>query len=271
MATTTSQQSSRRGSSSQGHLIGFAAIGLIISGVVTAVLTSLFGYVDGEEFSPENFTRRAFSYYRLPIVGIQITPITRTDRTNDLESHLTKQKLVTEIPTTDDKRRWDLVVARTGLPANRRVFTQGEAQILCSYLDVEIDGKSFWLDWSEKHPEAAKILWPAIAKLARQELYVFVPPLLVVARGITDGADFQQQVDSLLAQKYIELAKTQQQLGKHATAVELYDEAITHAPQNAEAFSGRASSHTSLGQTDRASADLTEAKKFGAEKPNEGL
>ena len=267
MATTTSPQSSRRNSSSQGHMIGFAAVGLIIAGVVTAVLTSAFGFVDGEEFSPDNFTRRQFSYYRLPLVGAQITPITRKDQTNELESHLTKEKLVTEIPTTDDKRRWDLVVARTGLPSNRRVFTQGEAQILCSYLDVEVEGKNYWLEWSKKHAEAAKILWPAIAKLARQELYVFVPPILVLARGITDGADFPQQLDSLLAQKYLELAKTQQQLGKHEAAVELFTEAITHAPQLAEAYSGRASSYSSVGQNDRAAADLLEAKKFGSQKP----
>jgi hypothetical protein len=262
-ATSTT---SRRAKSGRGQTAAFVLLGLFISAIVVAYLTFNFGYVAGEEFSPENFTRRTFTYYQLPLVQIQISPIHRTDQTNQLEKHLTNEKLVTEIPTTDDKRRWDLVAAMTGVPPGQTVVAQGEARILCSYLDAEREGKNVWLEWSKGHAELAKILWPMVAKLARQELYVFIPELLVVARGASEAAALQQQVDDLLARKYLEFAKTQQQLGQHAGAVELFTEAIAHSPELAEAFSGRAASLSSLGQKDRASSDLAQAQKFSSRR-----
>ncbi len=154
----------------------------------------------------------------------------------------------------------------TGSPPAQKVIAQGEARILCAYLDAGNSNKQLWQEWSQQHPELAKVLWPLIAKLARQELYVFIPELLVAARGATDAKQFQQRLDSLLANRYLEFARTQQQLGQHAGAVELFTGAIAHSPQLADAFAGRASSLTSLGQKDRASSDLAQARKYGSRR-----
>ena len=63
------------------------------------------------------------------------------------------------------------------------VVATGDAQILCRYLDVDGDGGiKLWLQWSQQHPAAARVLWPSVARVARQELYVFVPDLFALAR-----------------------------------------------------------------------------------------
>jgi tetratricopeptide (TPR) repeat protein len=227
-----------------------------------------YGRVTGEEFSPDNFTRRQFVYWEVPLLGIQVWPIDRTDDTNDLERFLTADKLITEIKTTDAQRRWDLVqVSHGGFDQSAVGFSEGEARILCSYLDAQDENKKIiWLEWSKQHQELAKILWPMVAKLARQELYVFVPDLLLAARGASDALKLQEKLEGLLADKYLEMAQVQQQLGRHAPAVELFTEVIALAPERAAAFTGRANSLAVLGEKDRATADLAQAQKIGARR-----
>ena len=84
----------------------------------------------------------------------------------------------------------------------------------------------------------------------------------MAARGASDATVLQQRMDVMLADRYLELAKIQQQLGRHEPAVELFTEAITLSPQLAAAFTGRASSLAFLGEKDRATADLAQAQKI---------
>lgn len=249
-------------------MVGLLLIGLVLTVMAVVFSTFVLGRVNGEEFSPDNFTRRTFSYFEVPLLGLQVSPIYRNDRTNSLESFLTTGKLVKEIKTTDDQRRWDLVVAARGSDSqDQQMLGQGDARILCSYLDAEGPKKdSIWLDWSKQHPALAKLLWSTVAKLARQELYPFIPELFDAARSTTDPAALRQRMDELLSQRYHEFARAQQQLGNHEAAVELFTEAIQHAPQMVEAFSGRAASLISLGQPDRAAADSAQARTLASER-----
>ncbi|HEU0069641.1 MAG TPA: hypothetical protein VFQ26_10365 [Nitrospiraceae bacterium] len=185
----------------------------------------------GEEFSPDDFTRRTFTYYELPILGLQVTPIWHADSTNDLEKYLLNDKLI--IAAKSQPQRWDLVTGHKG----PRRETRGDALILCQYLDaVDKDGKNVWQTWSEQHTESAKILWPTIGKIARQQLYSFTPDLFRLAQSETATAEFKTVLNQTVADKYVLTAKALQAVEQDAAAQELFAEALKHVPDHAEAL-----------------------------------
>jgi hypothetical protein len=170
--------------------------------VVVLIATLLFGQHGGEEFCPDSFTRRSFFYFQIPLVGIQVTPIFRDDTTNSLENYLVAGKFVTR--TSTDNPRWDLV---TALSAGSQV-ARGDADILCSYLDTTGDNAGlYWQHWSDTNPAAAKILWPFVAQLARQQLYLLVPELFELAGAESDPKALTRKLEGSLAQQYLRLAK----------------------------------------------------------------
>lgn len=240
-------------------------IGLVgfISFAVLAYCTLMFGLVQGEEFSPNTFVRREFQYYQLPWLGWQISPISRQTKTNALETYVAAQSWVSPLPA-GSSQRWDLVLATQGtVPGTQRILSQGGARILCAYLDAQRENQDLvWLEWSKKNPELAKVVWPLIVRLARDDLYVFVPDLLRVARGESDVEKLRSELQRRLAERYLEFAQVQQRIGRHEAAVELFSGAIDYAPESPVAFQGRADSLAKLGQSDRASADLAQARKF---------
>lgn len=226
--------STNKAGSSLVSKIAFGVLGLLLIGIVLVYAVLWFGSVKGEEFSPDSFHRRGFAYFEIPLFGIQITPIRHTDDTEDLEKHLVAAKLLPK--PAKPENRWDLVLASIG----RRNITQGDARILCQYLDAQNeDGDSIWLKWSEEHVEMAKVLWPPIAKVARQELYSFVPELFVLARSSSTPDQLQQKINQALADKYLLAAETLEALDQKDAAAELFAEVLHHAPDRADAVRGR--------------------------------
>jgi len=198
-----------------------ATLGLIL---VVLIATFLFGQHGGEEFCPDKFTRRSFYYFQVPLLGFQVTPILRDNTTNSLENYLITHKFVT--PTATDKPRWDLVTASSA----GSQLVRGDAEILCSFLDTKDDKqKSYWQVWSNTHPEAAKVLWPLIAELARQQLYLFVPELFELADGETDPQALAEELNRSLARQYQRLATIQEQQGNHDAMLKLREHARRHA------------------------------------------
>jgi hypothetical protein len=194
-------------------------------GVAVAVLiaTLLFGQHGGEEFCPDTFTRRSFFYFQIPLLGIQVTPIFRDDTTNSLENYLVAGKFVTRMPT--DKPRWDLV---TSLSAGSRVV-RGDAEILCIYLDMADEKRRLiWQAWSDSNPESATVLWPLVAQLARQQLYLLLPELFELANAESDPKTLAQKLDRSLGRQYGRLAEIQQKLGNRERARELQNLARQH-------------------------------------------
>lgn len=239
-------------------------LGVLFVLAVLAYSTLYFGFVQGQEFAADSFSRRQFSFYEIPLIRLQVTPIDRQDVTNDLELYLIAQKLVVDLKKPPAAKRWDLVIAERGLvPEARRLVSQGDARILCEYLDASDDkGNRIWLDWSKQHLEAAKVVWPAVGKVAGQELYAFAPELLVLARDTSDPKQVQAELDSYLAEKYLAFGNMQQQLGNHEAAIEVFTEVLVHSPSRVEAFLGRAKSLTSLGKAQKASTDLAQAQQL---------
>jgi hypothetical protein len=202
-----------------------ACVCTVAIGVAAATL--LFGHIGGEEFCPAKFARRSFYYLEIPLVGLQVTSITRDDRTSDLERDLTQNGLVPTVrPGEPD---WDLVyTVHSGVTTLR-----GDAAILCGYLDAKDNqGEQYWKIWTEKHPELAKVLWPLVAQTARRQLYLFVPELFELAAQATDPAQLDGDLRAVLSRNYVRFAENQQQLGHPQRAVELLDQALAYAPDD---------------------------------------
>lgn len=249
----------RRSGDSILSRIGVAVLGLLLISGVIFLVTVYFGGVQGQEFSPTNFQRRDFAYVEVPLVRLQVTPITRQDASSDLEKYLVKNKLL-GAPTEDP--RWDLVWASSSGPNGQH----GEARILCTYLDTVNDkGKVVWLEWSEDHAEFAKILWPAVAKLARQELYSFVPELFVLARSAADAKVLQKDINQAMARSHVFVGRALQAADNHESAVVYFSEALTYQPDFSEALTGRAESYQHLGDPASAEADRNRLRVLSAE------
>jgi len=221
---TTTRPSSVPNRNSRSWLVLAALAGLIAAVYVS---TRFFGWVSGEEFSPDLFQRRQFQYYEIPLIGFQITPISREDTTNDLERYLSSQKLV---KNTAVQPRWNLVWARQGTQSPH----QGDAGILCAYLDArDADENSLWQTWSAKNPQLAKTLWAAVDRLAEQGHYVLIPDVFSLASQAGEAVAFEQAVADTLAARYELLARTQLDLGDPQLARELAEEGLRHAPERA--------------------------------------
>jgi tetratricopeptide (TPR) repeat protein len=231
--------------------LAFSVAGSLGLAIVVAVATLIFGHISGEEFCPDTFTRRSFAYFEIPLLGLQVSPISRKDITNGLASHLATNKYVTVTTQQDPPPPWHLVMSmRSGM-----VTLYGDAAILCMYLDAQDDTGFYWQEWTEKHPELAKALWPLVAQTACQRLYLFIPDLFELAGQATDPVTLDRELRAALARNYARLAEVQQDLGQHEAAIELWDQALVHAPAHAEFLRRRGESLTTLGRPDAATQD----------------
>jgi len=227
---------------------------------VLAYVTVFLGHVEGEEIASETFQRRKFVYYQLPVIEFQVSGIMRTPSTGDLENFLIDKKIISVAKSTtqlDESTRWDLIRAqRFGA-----VFSRGEAEILCNYLDALDANKEYvWVKWSKENPKLAKIIWPAVVSVSQRELYVLVPELLELATNATEPDTLKTQLAELQSQQYLRVATTQQQLDRHELAVELFSYSLDQSPDGIDALQRRAVSLEALGKTEKAEADLAQVR-----------
>ncbi len=221
-----------------------AALLMLTGGLfIVLVGTLLYGHVSGEEFAPYTFERRVYSYFELPVVRIQVTPVRRTVSRPQLEQTLVDRKYIT---INSPPRRWDYVIShRLG-----EKWREGDAHILSQYLDAwRGESESHWLHWTNTHPAIAKIFWSEIAKLARQDLYLFTPELFELASEQTEPQPFQGDLNRVLARKYEELAQVETELKNFATAVQFFTEALSYEPTREASLRGRARAGEALGRS----------------------
>jgi tetratricopeptide (TPR) repeat protein len=220
-----------------------------------------FGAVVGEEFSPQRFQRRTFTYYQIPLLGIQIRPIVREAYRGNVEKFLVNNKYV-QVTASAEKARWDLLHDSYHRPQG----PECDAAILSQYLDATLaQGGWFWEKWTKDHPKQAKVFWPAVAELAREQMYIFLPELIEVARQQDEAANFNQLLGRSLADSYCVLARAQQQEEHHQRAIELYGRALKHDAEHVDALRGRAESLRSVGENEKAAGDLAEANRIEKE------
>src|SRR5205085_1910542 len=96
------------------------------------------------------------------------------------------------------KKDWHVLVGSQG----SRVRRPGDAGILIKYLDATESGdQRRWVHWSEDHADFAKILWPAVQRLAQSEAYVFVPDLFDLTKKFDCDDEFQKAIQGLIEAK----------------------------------------------------------------------
>ena len=236
-------------------LTAFAGIAAVLLGLL---LTLMFGGVHGIEFCPQTFERRSYSFYEIPWIGVQVRGVRHVDLTGEVEKHLVKQSLV-PIAAKAPQRNWHIVHGWRGASSRET----GDAAILMNYLDAQdAEEKLVWLDWSEKNPKLATVLWPAIARLSRDDLYVFIPELIALTKHVEDPVQFQQKLNLSLADKLYLVAQRYQQAENHSAAVRYLDEALQINGKRADLRRARAKSLAAQGERNRAAVDLAEAERL---------
>lgn len=175
---------------------------------VLAMLVLIFGHVGGEEICPQKFTMRRFSYYQLPIIGTQISPvvISKSSRGNGpLSTYLQSNKLLGPVRS---KLRWDIVqIDETGRSASR-----GDADILAKYLEQPgAFGTEDWLAWTKNgaNREIVALFWPIIAKMAQHELYILMPDVFDAARASQSAREFTETITTNVPAAIQKLARAE--------------------------------------------------------------
>jgi hypothetical protein len=173
---------------------------------------------------------------------VQVTAVRHDDLTGVAETFITSNKYVA-IPASGAPQDWHIIIGSRGT----KTFRKGDASILVEYLDAK-DAEEYhrWVKWSEDNPKLAAVLWPAVQRLSRHELYIFIPDLFAEAKQIDDPVKLQAALDKLVAEKLLFLARRLQEREEHAEAVKVLDEAIKLDPANKELPQARETSKTAL-------------------------
>jgi len=201
----------------------------IIICVVLGLVIRTQGFVRGSEFAPSHFVRRSFSFYEIPLVHWQITPIRRSDDTPPTATYV-KTTHLRKLPK-GPASNWHLISLTRGLSGT----TNADANFLLAELEFGNGGKNspYWIDWSKQNPKHAGILWPTIQRLAERELYVFIPLVFATAdSGGKSPKELQRAIDEQLAEEYVSLIKDMREAGKLTIAATLLSEALADYPNH---------------------------------------
>ena len=234
--------------------------------VSLALLTPVFllvifgmGQTSGEEFSPDDFSRRGFSYNRVPYFKWTIIGKNYIDLTPAFEQTLVDDGFITSVK--NNPQVWHLY-RDSGTSFGEDPSADCDANLLVSYLEMlDPDGDSLWDSWNQKYPESAKIFWPVVAELARQEMYLAIPDVMRLAlSNENDEPDlFSEKLDQASAAAYFELAKIDQGKEQNERAVKRFSRAIELRPTT-EAYQHRADAYQALGKNELADQDRATAK-----------
>ncbi|WP_250930875.1 hypothetical protein [Aporhodopirellula aestuarii] len=194
-------------------------ISTVALGVLLLIVIRTMGYVEGEEFSPTHFRSRTFSFYEIPLIHWQITPIQRESTTPPAALLFTQKNWVS--PPPGDPVDWHLVSLQRGMEETYNA----DASLLLTQLRLRANGTGVWRKWSQDHPGLAGALWPAVAKLADRELYILMPRLLEMARQIDSPPALQSTISNYLTQEYASLIRDMRAAGQNELADALSAEA----------------------------------------------
>lgn len=240
---------------------------IVVAAVLLTLIMSilLFGSCSGEQFSPEKFRRRTFSFYQIPIAELQITPFVYENSNQALESYLNSKNLVPSAGNA--KTQWHVV----RFYRNRAETFRGDAAILTSYLDDSneiVFGNRFTtantelLNWSRNNPKLAKVFWPYVAYVARDDVYYLAPDLFEIVDEHRDPTTLDRALKEKLLADYHKIAKTELAVGESSHALKLLDR-MTEIDPPAE---GRLRELRI--EALKASGELGEAAKERERKPN---
>ena len=204
---------------------------------VAAVVLSLLvlfvirtqGYVKGTEFAPTHFQTREFSFYEIPFLHLQITPIWRKGTSYPSITYVRQSSLIPIAKGAPTDDQWHLVQISRGLSGT----TPADAELLISRFQF-YGSSGYWKQWSIDHPKKAAILWPVVQRLAKRELYVLTPLVFEIAQEENDVAKFALQIDRLLQREYLSIVRDMREAGRDKLAEALLDEAVSEYPDSTD-------------------------------------
>lgn len=234
----------------------------IVSAVLICIPVGVYlyvgGWVSGEEFSPDDFSHRYFSYNKMPFFGISVRGIQHNDSTPVFEQTLLNDGLI--VDPNRAVKRWHLV-SDTWSDSNSPDF---DARLLCQFLRLHNNNnESIWSKWNEDHPDFAKEFWPIIASLARENLYLDVSELLHKADGLeqSDVEVFRQYALDFSISALNEKGAKLSQDGQDKEAIEVYSVSIDIEPRK-ETLLARSDCYSTIGDSENSKQDKVAADKL---------
>lgn len=194
--------------------------------VVLLMLIRIQGRVEGTEFAPTHFQQRHFSFFEIPLLRLQITPIRRTAQTPATANYLRLHSLVKT--SAGAPSSWHLVSISRGLTGE----TPAAADLLTSQLDLETEGTEYWRSWSVDHPQRAKVFWPIVQELALRELYILLPQLFELAQLDLSADELHARMRAAIKNQYLLLIEDLRAAQRSDLAEPLLDELIGDYPED---------------------------------------
>ena len=187
----------------------YLAIFSVVAFVIFALFASLyFAYgcrYSGKEFSPDDFSVRYFTYRYEPITETVLSGRTFTKDSGWLPS-LVADKLVK--PVYKKEKTWHLV------HDNGNYFhgasADSDARFLIDFLSLQNENhENTWTEWNSENPKLAKVLWPLIAEMARDEMYLIVGDVFsfVLDTDVSEPKKFQADLQKEVAKAYLKMGK----------------------------------------------------------------
>jgi hypothetical protein len=193
---------------------------------ICMLLLLAYGTVRGSEFSPDDFTRRQFAYQQIPWLNWTVSGIEYTDITLELEQTLTTDRLIRrKTHSKGQKKTWHLFYD-SAVPDSHAC----DARFLTTYLDfadwdsTTATSTPFWLKWNKKFPQSARIFWPTVADLARNEMYLTMPDVMRFALNTAEDQPklFQDNLNKVTKQCWISAGEADFQSGEFQRAAERF-------------------------------------------------
>ena len=206
-----------------------AGLALVLILPVLCLILLGVGQINGVEFSPDDFSRRSFSYNQMPLTGWVVRNKVYRDQTSDLEKSLTADRLIRSVILK--KKRWHLV-SELG---SSEIPHQCDARFLTGYLEkLDDDGNNYWDTWNTDYPKCAKVFWPEVAELARDEMYLKIADVMRVAINVSkdDPVPLGRELKAVLSDVYLELGTLDIELGLLERAAQRLEKSIQHDPNS---------------------------------------
>jgi tetratricopeptide (TPR) repeat protein len=202
---------------------------------------------------------------QIPYIKLTIIGKSYEDTTPALEQVMVADGL---IPTVNKvPKTWHLI-QDPGSTVNGYPSFDCDARFLVDYLDlVDSEGKKRWEAWNKKFPESAKIFWPLVAELARDEMYLAIPGVMRFALQIDrdEPTKFESRLAQIAAADYLEFGTIDQNKNRLERALNRLTKSIEKYPSQ-DAYRHRAEVLKQLGRADAAESDQVNASEMLPEK-----
>ena len=92
----------------------------------------------------------------------------------------------------------------------RGASVDSDARFLINFLSLRNEnGENTWTAWNSENPKLAKVLWPFIAEMARDEMYLVVGDVFsfVLDADVSKPKTFQADLQREVAKAYLKLGR----------------------------------------------------------------